>query len=134
MGKEAMQVTLDELKAEASQPQARLRLVYSLVLSAMMIEVAALAIGSVLGMSAGEYWSFTKIVRDGAAAGSGELSQIWTITAVSTWLEPFRFVGVALFFAGIAAALWAVVPRIQLRANALAMVIPAVTGKAKKQG
>ena len=122
-----LNVHLDELRTEAERPHARVRLVYALVGTGLMIEMAALVTGIALGVIAGDYWSATKVARDGAAAGSDLLAQIGSLSAVSTWLEPFKFVGVALFFAGIVTALASIVPRIRLRAAALATVLPIAT-------
>ena len=119
-------VGLDELRAEADSPHRRVGLVYALIGTALMIEMAALVVGGVLGVISGEYWSATKAARDSAAAGTDLLAQIGRVSAVSIWLEPFRFVGVALFFTGIITALYSIVPRIRLRAAALATVLPLV--------
>ena len=89
--------------------------------------MAALVVGIALGVISGDYWSAAKASRDGAAAGSELLAQIGSVSAVSTWLAPFQFVGVALFFSGIVTALASIVPRIRLRAAALATVLPIAT-------
>lgn len=122
-----LNISLDELRTEADKPQARVRLVYALIGAGLMIEMAVLVIGVALGVVSGEYWSATKAARDSAAAGSGLLAQIGSVSAVSTWLEPFKFVGIALFFTGIVTALFSIVPRIRLRAAALATVLPIAT-------
>ena len=120
-------VSLEELRTEAERPQARVRLVYALVGAGLTSAMAALVVGIVLGVISGDYWSAAKASRDGAAAGSDLLAQIGSVSAVSTWLEPFKFVGVALFFSGIVTALASIVPRIRLRAAALATVLPIAT-------
>ena len=120
-------VSLEELRTEAERPHARVRLVYALVGAGLAIAMAALVVGIALGVVSGDYWSTAKPARDGAAAGSDLLAQIGSISAVSTWLAPLQFVGVAAFFAGIVTALASVVPRIGLRAAALATVLPIAT-------
>ncbi len=120
------QSLLEDLKAEAGKPHRRVYIALALILTGLMIEMAALLIGAILGVQAGDYYSNTKAVRDAAPAGSRLLADIGGISAVSTWLEPLRFVGFATFFAGIVAALSAIVPRIQLRAATLAAAISAV--------
>ncbi|MCH7608362.1 MAG: hypothetical protein IIC94_07340, partial [Chloroflexi bacterium] len=42
-------------------------------------------------------------------AGSELLRQLGTVNAVATWLAPFKFVGMALLFSGIAVALLTIV-------------------------
>ena len=122
-----LDVSLDELRTEGETPHERVRLVYALVGAGLMITMTALVVGIALGVISGDYWSAKKASRDGAAAGSNLLAQIGSLGAVSTWLEPFKFFGVALFFAGIVTALASIVPRIRLRAAALATVLPIAT-------
>ena len=130
--KGAYVMNVEEIKGRARTSQKRIQLVYGLILAGLMVEMAALGIGAYLGISAGEYWGSTKAARDSAAAGSTLLAQGGTTAAVSTWLEPFKFAGLALFFTGIAVALSAIIPRIQLRAQAMAIVIPQL--KERSQG
>ena len=118
-------MALDEIQRLASAMPRRVRAVYALVLTGLAIEMVALAIGAYLGVSAGEYWGTAKSVRDGAAAGTDLLAQGGTIAAVSTWLTPLWFVGIAIFFSGIALALSAIVPSLQLRARAIAALVSA---------
>ena len=119
-------MSIEEIKDLESRPQRRVTLIYALIISGLMIEMAVLAVGSYLGVQAGEFWGTTKASRDSALAGSGLLAQGGRIAAVTTWLTPFSFVGIALFFAGIGVALSAIIPRIRLRAYAMATLIPQI--------
>ena len=113
------------------------RLVYALILTGLMIEMTVLAIGIAFGISTGDYYTNTKAVRDAAlpgGAGSGILSQIGTISAVQAWLQPLKFVGVALFFTGIGIALWTIVGSIQLRGEAMRVALPAVMARRMSGG
>lgn len=122
-----LNVSLEELRAEAERPHAGVSLVYALVGAGLTSAMAALVVGIALGVISGDYWSAAKASRDGAAAGSDLLAQIGSVSAVSAWLAPFQFVGVALFFSAIVTALASIVPRIRLRAAALATVLPIAT-------
>ena len=124
-------MSTDEIKQQAATPHRHIQLVYALILGGLMVEMAVLGIGAWLGVQAGEYWGSTKAARDSAAVGDDLLVQIGRISAISTWLEPFRFVGLALFFAGIGVALSAIIPRIRLRAETMATVIPAIVQRAR---
>ena len=119
--------SLEELRSEAERPHARVRLVYALLGAGLTSAMAALVVGIALGVISGDYWSAAKASRDGAAAGSELLAEIGSVSAVSAWLAPFLFVGVALFFSAIITALASIVPRIGLRAAALATVLPIAT-------
>ena len=119
--------SLEELRTEAERPHARVRLVYALLGAGLTSAIAALVVGIALGVISGDYWSAAKASRDGAAAGSELLAEIGSVSAVSAWLAPFLFVGVALFFSAIVTALASIVPRIGLRAAALATVLPIAT-------
>ena len=78
-----VEVSLEELRTEAERPHARVRLVYALIGAGLMIEMTALVVGVALGVISADYWSATKLARDGAAAGSELLAQIGSVTAVS---------------------------------------------------
>ena len=122
----SLERTQEGIRRLAIRPQRRIGLASGLIMAGLMVEMAVLGIGAWLGVSAGEYWGATKASRDTAAVGSGLLVDIGTISAVTAWLTPLKFVGLALFFAGIATVLSAIIPRIELRANALATVLPAL--------
>ena len=113
------------------------RLVYALILAGLMTEMTVLVIGIALGISTGDYYTNTKAVRDAAIPGgdgSGILSQIGTISAVQVWLQPLKFVGVALFFTGIGVALWTIVGSVQLRGEAMRVALPAVMARRMSGG
>lgn len=57
----------------------------------------------VLAPTAIGYWgSNAKAARDAAAAGSGLITQLGTLSTIPRWLEPLTFLGVASFMLGIA--------------------------------
>lgn len=124
-------MSVEEIKQLATTTQKRIGLVYALILAGLMIEMVVLAVGAFLGLSAGDFWGSTKAVRDSATAGSTLLATGGRVAAVSAWLEPFKFVGLALLFSGIGLALSAIIPRIQLRAQTMATVIPQIKQRAQ---
>jgi hypothetical protein len=101
-----------------------------LVLAGLMIEMTALIIGIALGISYADYWGNSKAVRDAAGPGSnpGILSQVGTIVAVEAWLVPFKFLGLAMFFSGIAVALATIIKTLQLRGDAFALSLSTILG------
>lgn len=117
-------MTLEQLGRRARGLHPGVRLVLALLAAGVMIEMLALAVGIGLAISVGDHFAHSKAFRDAAEAGSGTLSQLGTIRAVSTWLEPLKIVGVAVLFTGIAAALAVIVPNIQLRGQAMAVALP----------
>jgi len=117
-------MTLHEISRRTQGQHSGVRLVVVLLVAGVMIEMVALAVGIGLGVSGGDYFSQTKATRDAAAAGSGILSQIGTISAVKAWLTPLEFLGVAVLFTGIAVSLAVIVKNLQLRAEAFAAALP----------
>ena len=126
-----------DLRRRVNTPTKLPRLVYGVVATALMIEMAVFVIAIALGVSLGDYYANTKAVRDAAVPGgegSGILSQIGTISAVGAWLEPLKFVGVALLFFGIAIALWTTIRSLQLRGEAMRVAIPSIVASRKSSG
>jgi hypothetical protein len=117
-------MTLQEISRRTRGQHSGVKLVVVLLLVGVMIEMVALIVGIALGVSTGDYFSETKATRDAAAAGSGLLSQIGTISAVKAWLTPLQFLGAAMLFAGIAVALATIIKNLQLRADAFAAALP----------
>ena len=117
-------MNVSDLRRRADAASRRVNLVYALVLAGLMVEMVALILGIFLATVADSYWANPKTVRDAAAAGTAILGQAQTLAAVSAWLVPLKFVGFALFFAGIGVALSAIVPRIRERGEVMAAALP----------
>ena len=122
-------MSVAQIRSDSKVYQGRMLIAYGLILGALMLEMAALAIGSFLGLELADYWGSTKATRDAATADSNLLAQAGRASAVGAWLLPFMFIGIALFFAGIAVVLSAIIPRIKMRAAMLAEVYPAVLNR-----
>ena len=127
-------MTLHEISRRAQGQHAGVKLVVVLLLAGVMIEMVALIVGLALGVSVGDYFSETKATRDAAAAGSGLLSQIGTISAVKGWLEPLKFLGVGMLFAGIAVSLAVIIKNLQLRGEAFSAALPILINGDKAGG
>ena len=80
-----------------------------LMMMGVMVLVAAFVVGIVNATTANDLYSHSIAEIDSAAAGSELLRQLGTVNAVTTWLAPFKFVGMALLFSGIAVALLTIV-------------------------
>jgi hypothetical protein len=117
-------MTLEQIGRRVRGLHPGVRLVLALIAAGVMVEMLAMAVGIGLAISVGDHFEHSKAFRDAAEAGSGTLSQLGTIKAVSTWLEPLKIVGVAVLFTGIAAALAVIIPNIQLRGQAMAVALP----------
>ena len=111
---------LAKIRGEGIKPLPQVKLIYMLIMLALVIEMVALGIGAVLGLINGDYLANTKAARDAAAGGSSILTQFGQMNAVSVWLLPFQFLGLAVFFAAIGLALSSIIPRIQLRGQVMA--------------
>jgi hypothetical protein len=88
----------------------------------MMMGLMILAIAFVIslwlaGVSAG-YWNHSiKDELDTAQAGSALLAQLATTQSVKVWLEPFKFVGIAVLLTGISLALATIRKILQFQAG-----------------
>ena len=81
-----------------------------LMIAGMMILMAALGASAWLATVAGDYWNHSIATElNPAGAGSELLRQLGLVNAVKAWLEPFKFVGMAFLFSGIALALVTIV-------------------------
>ncbi|MCH8198819.1 MAG: hypothetical protein IIA54_01965 [Chloroflexi bacterium] len=80
-----------------------------LMMMGVMVLVAAFVVGIVNATTANDLFSHSIAEIDSAAAGSELLRQLGTVNAVAIWLAPFKFVGMALLFSGIAVALLTIV-------------------------
>ena len=80
-----------------------------LMMMGVMVLIAAFVIGIVNATVANDLYGHSIVEIDSARAGSELLRQLGTVAAVTTWLAPFKFVGMTLLFSGIALALLTIV-------------------------
>jgi len=71
----------------------------------LMVLIGTFVVGLVLAGIVGEYNLASQVELDAAVAGSVTLGQLVDITTIKLWLEPLKFLGVALMLTGIALAL-----------------------------
>ncbi len=105
-----------EVKALAKPATAKL--FPPLMMMGLMILIAAFIISLWLaGVSAG-YWNHSIAAElDAAPAGSALLAHLATIQSVKAWLEPLKFVGIALLLTGISLALATIRKVLQFQAG-----------------
>ena len=111
---------VSEVRTGGIKTLRRINVVYLLLLLGMDMIMAAFVIGLVLSLVSGDYYSESKATRDAAEVGSSLLADLGQVQAVQAWLLPFKFLGIATFFAGIGLALSAIIKRIQLRGQVMA--------------
>ncbi len=92
-----------------------------LMMMGIMIMIAAFIISIVLAVMAGDYWdnSIATVLNPATPGGQGDglLADIGTIKSVNAWLTPFKFVGMAFLFSGIALALLTIVKVLRFQAS-----------------
>ena len=83
----------------------------------VLIVLTSFVIGAfVVAPTAQDYWGTnTKTTRDGANTGDSLLADLGTLVTTPKWLEPFTFLGVAMFMLGIALFFSTIPVRIQQR-------------------
>ena len=89
----------------------------------MMVIMAALGIGIWLGAEASNLYGHSIAQIDGAPTGSKLLRDLGTIAAVQAWLTPFKFLGMALLFSGIALALLTIVRVLRWQTGRLVEIV-----------
>ena len=76
----------------------------------MMVLMASFVIGIILAVISADYWNHSIAAElNTASAGSGLLSDLGTIKAISLWLAPLKFVGIAMILSSIVLALATIV-------------------------
>ncbi|MEE9201952.1 MAG: hypothetical protein V3U31_02000 [Dehalococcoidia bacterium] len=92
----------------------------------MMILMAALVISIWLATVAASYWNHSIATElNTAQAGSELLRQLGVLNAVKAWLVPFKFIGMASLFAGIALALVTIVKVLQIQTMRMVEIVSA---------
>ena len=100
------------------KPPVTARLFPMLMMMGTMVLMAALIIGIVLATIAYDYWNHSIASELNPSTGT-LLADLGTINAVKLWLEPFKFVGMALLLTGIGLALATIVRVLRWQANRL---------------
>lgn len=92
-----------------------------LMMMGVMIMLASFIISIVLATTAGDYWnnSIAAVLNPATPGGQGDslLADIGSIKAINAWLTPFKFVGMAFLFSGIALALLTIVQVLRFQAS-----------------
>ena len=102
--------------------------IYPLLIAAgFAIVTAALVIGIVLAGVASDVFDNTKTLRDAAPVGSSLLADQGDLTTFPLWVQPFKFVGIALLVGGIFTVFWGLLRSLQeARGAAMVESIPAL--------
>ena len=74
----------------------------------MMVLIISLVISIALATLSYDYWNHSIATELNPSSG-GLLTDLGTISAVKLWLEPFKFVGMAMLLSGIGLALATIV-------------------------
>ena len=86
----------------------------------MMVLMIAVVVGIIDGFLTYDYWNHSVATElNPAAAGSSLLSDLGTISTIKLWLEPLKFVGIAMLLSGIGLALATIVPVLRWQASRL---------------
>lgn len=91
-----------------------------LMMMGIMILMVTLIISIPTSTLAYSYWNHSIATQlNSALEGSGLLSNLATINSIKLWLEPLKFVGMAVLFAGIGLALATIVRVLRWQSNRL---------------
>ncbi len=100
------------------KPPLTAKLFPMVMMMGMMVLVASAIIGIVLATQTYDYWNHS-IATQLNPSDSTLLADLGAINAVKLWLEPFKFVGMALLLTGIGLALATIVRVLRWQSNRL---------------
>ena len=92
-----------------------------LVMAGFAIVLSALGIAVVLATVANDVFDNAKEARDMAAVGSSLLARQGDLATFPLWVQPFKFLGIALLVGGIFTVFWGLLRSLQ-EARGAAMV------------
>jgi len=87
-------------------PPIQTRIYPLLVMAGFAIVLSALGIAVVLATVANDVFNNAKEARDMAAVGSSLLARQGDLATFPLWVQPFKFLGVALLVGGIFTVFW----------------------------
>ena len=117
----------EKLRAQAQRTSPHIKFAGALWVLGMMTIMAVAATWAVISLAwASDYYSYSKAVRDAAAAGSGTLSTLASIQTTKAWLLPLQVLGLSTLLLGFGFAFANILQNVRLRANTMAAVLPAL--------
>ncbi len=117
----------EKLRAQAQRTSPHIKFAGALWVLGMMTIMAVAATWAVISLVwASDYYSYSKAVRDAAAAGSGTLSTLASIQTTKAWLLPLQVLGLSTLLLGFGFAFANILQNVRLRANTMAAVLPAL--------
>lgn len=117
----------EKLRAQAQRTSPHIKFAGTLWVLGMMTIMAVAATWAVISLVwASDYYSYSKAVRDAAAAGSATLSTLASIQTTKAWLLPLQVLGLSTLLLGFGFAFANILQNVRLRANTMAAVLPAL--------
>ena len=117
----------ETLRSQAQRTSPHIKFAGALWVLGMMTIMAVAATWAVISLAwASDYYSYSKAVRDAAAAGSGTLSTLASIQTTKAWLLPLQVLGLSTLLLGFGFAFANILQNVRLRANTMAAVLPAL--------
>ncbi|MDP6501010.1 MAG: hypothetical protein QF369_00700 [Dehalococcoidales bacterium] len=111
----------EELRAQTKKSAPQIKIARWLwVVAMMVIMVAALIIAVMVAGNASGYWDHSISAElNPASEGSALLAALAGISSAKLWLEPLKFMGMALLLTGIGLALATIIPALRWQSNRL---------------
>ena len=89
----------------------------------LLIILAGFIVALITAGTASDLYSSPIAEIDGAAPGSGLLEQLASVHSAESWLEAFKFVGIAFLFLGIISGLTTIIFALQFQKKAIPQVV-----------
>ena len=111
----------EELRAQTKKSAPQIKIARWLwVVAMMVIMVVALIIAVMVAGNASGYWDHSIAAElNPASEGSALLAALAGISSAKLWLEPLKFMGMALLLTGIGLALATIIPVLRWQSNRL---------------
>lgn len=117
----------EKLRAQAQRTAPHIKFAGALWVLGMMTIMVVAATWLVISVAwTGDYYSYSKAVRDAAVAGSATLSTLASIQTTKAWLLPLQVLGMSTFLLGFGFAFANILQNVRLRGNTMAAVLPAL--------
>ena len=120
----------EELKAHTGRTAPQIKGAAGLWAVGMMTIMAITITWVAISLAwAGDYYAYSKSVRDAAEAGSSVLATLGNIQTTQAWVLPLQILGLSIFLLGFGFAFSNILQNVRLRGDSMAAVLPAIKAR-----
>ncbi|MGD2050455.1 MAG: hypothetical protein PVH03_13210, partial [Chloroflexota bacterium] len=128
LGREVMDSVPENARVAIPQRPRSVMWMRLFMMLGMMIIIVGFLVALVTAGTAADVYSNPVVDIDAAATGSALLQDLARVHSAESWLEAFKFVGVAFFFLGIVNGLSTIIWALQYQDKAIPEVVEKLPG------